>query len=76
MQDRWAAVACLGLVVTAFVSVFDRFSLGSGLALVALLVMPFGILLTIMVRGGGTRTDRGWDRPSSPGPPSPPPDES
>lgn len=62
MNDGWAALALLAIVVLGFITVMERFDLGAGAVLLLMLVAPFSILLVFMTRGG-LRTTRGWDRP-------------
>lgn len=62
MNDRWAALALLGIVVLGFIAVMERFHFGAGVVIVMMLLGPFAILVVFMMRGG-LRTTRGWDRP-------------
>ncbi len=62
MNDRWAALALLAIVVLGFITVMEHFDLGAGMLILLMLVTPFAILVVFMTRGG-LRTTRGWDRP-------------
>lgn len=61
-KDRMAGVVLLVALAAGWILLFETLSVAAIVGLAVLLLGPFAILITFMMRGG-LRTTRGWDRP-------------